>query len=397
MKQNLPASRSKSLQITILAVGTRGDLQPCCALGIGLQRAGHKVRIATHDNFAEFVSQQGFEFASIAGNFQELLQSEEGQKFLAGQNSKLVSDELLQKQLADARLACQETDVIIYTTRAYGGYHIAEELGVSCFFAACWPLSPTRTFPLLQFAQVSRNQLESTLNYASYFLIEFLSWQLSRKTINYFRTQTLNLPPLPFLGRRFRTKTPSNLSQIPVLYGFSPSLIPKPVDWPDWLYVTGFWFLDQAQDYQPPKELVDFINDGPPPVYIGFGSMIARHPEFLTEVVLEALKISQQRGILLSGWTGMGLGIKNSDRVFVIDSVPHDWLFPQMAVLVHHGGASTTATGLRAGVPSVIVPFVADQPSWGARLAQLGVSPPPLPYKNLSPKSVGCGYPRGSG
>ncbi|GAA6623445.1 glycosyltransferase [Scytonema sp. NUACC26] len=387
MTPTLPILQTK-LQITILAVGSRGDLQPYCALAVGLQRAGHKVKIATHKNFAEFVSQMDFEFAPLAVNFQELLRSPEGQKLLAGQKSKLISDELFQDLLSDARLACQGSDVIIYTSLSTWGYNIAEELGVPCFFAGCIPLTPTRTFPFLKFAEVSTNPVESLLNYASYFLMEFVLWRRSRKVINNFRTQTLKLPPLPFLGRRFRRKVPILLSQIPILYGFSPSVIPKPVDWPDSVHITGYWFLDQAKDYQPPQELVDFIHDGTPPVCIGFGSMIASQPELLTEIVLEALKISQQRGILLSGWAGIASEVKNSDQVFVIDSVPHDWLFPKMGAVVHHGGASTTAAGLRAGVPSVIVPFFADQPSWGKKLYQLGVSPSPIPYKDLSSQAL---------
>ena len=265
METNSSTQQTQALHITILAVGSRGDVQPYCALALGLQRAGYRVRIATHYNFEEFVSQLGLEFAPISGNYQELLQSEAGQKLLAGQ--------------------------------------------------------------------------------------------------------------------------PNNLSPLPILYGFSPSVIPKPADWADWLNVTGYWFLDQATTYQPPKELLDFINDGSPPVCIGFGSMTSSNPQSVTEVLLEALAHSQQRGILLSGWAGIG-NVKMPNHVFVIDSVPHDWLFPRMAAVVHHGGANTTAAGLRAGVPSVIVPFFADQPVWGQRLADLGVSPPPVLFKELSAQAL---------
>ncbi len=370
-----------------MAVGSRGDVQPYCALALGLQRAGYRVRIATHYNFEEFVSQLGLEFAPIAGNYQELLQSEAGQKLLAGQRSKLISDELFQKQLADGWASCQGTDVVIFTPLSLWGYHIAEKLAVPGFIGANIPISPTRAFPLLKFNLSPRNPFESTLNYASYLLLEFLFWQEQRETINRFRQETLNLPPLPFLGNRFRRKRPNNLSPLPIFYGFSPSVIPKPADWADWLNVTGYWFLDQATTYQPPKELLDFINDDSPPVCIGFGSMTSSNPQSVTEVLLEALARSQQRGILLSGWAGIG-NVKMPNHVFVIDSVPHDWLFPRMAAVVHHGGANTTAAGLRAGVPSVIVPFFADQPVWGQRLADLGVSPPPVPFKELSAQAL---------
>lgn len=386
MEQKLPTERTPSLRTTILAVGSRGDVQPYCALAVGLQRAGHQVQVATHSNFKEFVKGQGLEFALIAGNFQELLQSQAGQKLVTGQQTKLISDELFQKQLADAWQACQGTDVVILTPLATWGYHIAEKLAVPCLMAACIPISPTREFPFLKFANTSRNSFKRILNYTSYPLVEFLFWQQQRKNINRFREQILDLPPLPFLGNRFRKKRPPNLSPLPVLYGFSPSVIPRPADWADWLNVTGYWFLDQAVSYQPPKEMLDFIEDGQPPVCIGFGSMTTGNPQLLTEVVIEALAASQQRGILLSGWAGIG-NVK-SDNIFLIDSVPHDWLFPRMAAVVHHGGASTTAASLRAGVPTVTVPFFADQPAWGQRLTDLGVSPPPIPYKELSAQAL---------
>lgn len=387
MQHDLPAEQTQTFQITILAVGSRGDVQPYCALALGLQRAGHQVRIATHSNFEAFVSHQGLDFTPIAGDFNQLLQSEEGQKLLAGQRSKLLSDELFQQQMADAWASCQGTDVIIFNPLATWGYNIAEKLAVPCFMAATMPLSPTRAFPFLNFAIASTTPFSNIRNYASYLLMEFLFWQQQRKQVNLFRLQTLGLPPLPFLGARFRSKKPHNLSPLPVLYGFSPLVVPQPPDWSDLIDVTGFWFLDQEKDYQPPKELLDFLDDGPPPVSIGFGSMTIQNPQLVTKLVIEALEDSQQRGILLSGWAGIG-NVKLPNHVFVIDSVPHDWLFPRMAAVVHHGGASTTACGLWAGVPSIIVPFFADQPAWGQRLAELGVSPPPLPYKELSVKRL---------
>ncbi|CAA9304236.1 UDP-glucose:sterol glucosyltransferase [uncultured Leptolyngbya sp.] len=387
MQHGLPAEQTKILQITILAVGSRGDVQPYYALALGLQRAGHQVQIATHANFEAFVSHQGLEFAPVAGDYNQLLRSEEGQKLLEGERVKLVSDELFQQQMADAWVACQGTDVVIFNPLATWGYNIAEKLAVPCFMAATMPLSPTRTFPFLNFALASRTSFDRLRNYASYLLVEFLFWQQQRKQVNLFRQQTLGLPPLPFLGARFRSKKPHNLYPLRVLYGFSPIVIPKPPDWPEFLNVTGYWLLDQAKDYQPPKELLGFLDDGPPPVSVGFGSMTIRNLQLVTKLVIEALEESQQRGILLSGWAGIG-NVNLPDRVFVIDDVPHDWLFPRMAAVVHHGGASTTAAGLRAGVPSVIVPFFADQPAWGQRLAELGVSPPPVPYKELSVKRL---------
>ncbi|WP_392530000.1 glycosyltransferase [Nostoc sp. C117] len=382
---------SRQLKITILTVGSRGDLQPYCALGIGLKRAGHKVKVAAHENFESFVKKFDLEFAPIAGNIQEFLQSKQGQRLIAGEKlKKEEGDKLLLEQLESAWAASIGSEVIIYTPLASFGYHIAEKLGVPCFFASVLPLTPTGMFGFLRFGQITKNPIKKAINYGSYLLVEFLHWQRYRPLLNHFRTETLKLPPLPYLGRRFRQKTPANVSRIPVLYGFSSHVIPKPKDWPHWAYVTGFWFIDQASDYEPPLELEDFLGRKQLPLCFGFGSMTMPNPEYLTHYIVEALKKTHQGGIILSGWGNVGrtVNVKDSRRVFVIKEVPHDWLFPQVPAVVHHGGASTTAAVLRAGVPSVTVPFFADQPIWGEKLNRLGVSPAPIPYKKVSEETL---------
>jgi sterol 3beta-glucosyltransferase len=168
-----------------------------------------------------------------------------------------------------------------------------------------------------------------------------------------------------------------------MLSAYSPNIIPHSADWPDSVHVTGYFFLDTQADWQPSSELKAFLEAGDPPVYIGFGSMAGRNPEQLARLILEALAKSGQRGLLLTGWGGMRTELV-PDNVFVVDSAPHSWLFPRMAAVVHHGGAGTTAEGLRAGVPTVIVPFVFDQPFWGARVKALGLGPDPIPQKNLT-------------
>jgi UDP:flavonoid glycosyltransferase YjiC (YdhE family) len=167
------------------------------------------------------------------------------------------------------------------------------------------------------------------------------------------------------------------------VYGYSPLVVPKPPDWGEWIHVCGYWFLDAAETYQPPDDLIAFLQSGPPPVYVGFGSMIHRDPARVAEMAVKALAIAQQRGILLTGWAG--LNHRNlPDHVFQIDAAPHDWLFPRTAAVVHHGGAGTAAAGLRAGVPSIVVPFFADQHFWGERAHALGVGPKPIPQKQLT-------------
>ncbi len=160
-------------------------------------------------------------------------------------------------------------------------------------------------------------------------------------------------------------------------------MIPAPPDWGADKHVTGYWFLDDGEDWTPPPALIDFLEAGPAPIYIGFGSMSSRKPEETAELVIAALQLANQRAILLSGWSGLQK-TDLPDTVFMIDSVPHSWLFPMVAAVVHHGGAGTTAAGLRAGVPSVVVPFFGDQPFWGGRVASLGVGPTPVPRGKLT-------------
>lgn len=372
-------------QVTILAVGSRGDIQPYCALGLGLKAAGHRVRIATNRSFESFVTGLGFEFAPIAGDYKELLNSKEGQKLLAGKSSKLISDELLITQMRDAIAASQGTELFIFTTLAIWGYHIAEKLDVPSFLATSIPLSATKQFPFLQFWQQADNSVVKTLNLASYRLVEFLNWQQNRSLVAQFRKE-IGLPALPFLGARFRTHAPKYLSPTPILYGFSPSLVPRPQDWNTEAYITGDWFLGRAGSYSAPAALSEFLQAGAPPLCVGFGSMTGDLVFNATKLIFEALEATGDRAVILSGWSDLKAELPRSlrDQLFLIDAVPHDWLFPQVAAVIHHGGAGTTAAVCRAGVPSIVIPFFADQPAWGKILVKLGVSPASIPCRELT-------------
>jgi UDP:flavonoid glycosyltransferase YjiC (YdhE family) len=200
-------------------------------------------------------------------------------------------------------------------------------------------------------------------------------WQWYSPAVKALR-QRLDLPP--FTAASFE----HILHSTPLLGAYSPKVIPPPADWPASVHVTGYWFSDTQPEWQPSPEFAAFLNAGAPPVYVGFGSMGGDHPERLADVVLAAIAQSGQRGVLLTGWGGMHTG-RVPEHVFVLDAAPHGWLFPRMAAVVHHGGAGTTAEGLRAGVPSVIVPFSFDQPFWGKRIQACGLGPDPIPQKDL--------------
>jgi UDP:flavonoid glycosyltransferase YjiC (YdhE family) len=177
----------------------------------------------------------------------------------------------------------------------------------------------------------------------------------------------------------------------PIVYGYSPSFLPPPRDWPAYCYVTGYWFLDKEQDWQPDASLLDFLRAGSPPVNIGFGSMIDRDPEAMTTLVIKALERSRQRGILLNGGGGALSRERVPDQVFLLDAIPHNWLFPHVAAVVHHGGAGTTGAGLRAGKSTLIVPFISDQRFWGDQVYERGVGPKPIAHQHLSADTLAEG------
>lgn len=200
-----------------------------------------------------------------------------------------------------------------------------------------------------------------------------------RQPVSTWLETHLDISPIPLWGKSQQAYR----SQQPRLFGFSDSVISKPPDWPDWWYVTGYWHLDLIETWQPPTELKRFLAAGSPPVCIGFGSMKGDDPQALTQIALKALEQTGHRGILLTGWGGLSTA-DLPETVLKVNNVPHDWLFPKMTAVVHHGGSGTTAAALRAGVPSIVLPFMADQPFWGHRVAHLGVGPDPIPQNKLT-------------
>jgi UDP:flavonoid glycosyltransferase YjiC (YdhE family) len=171
------------------------------------------------------------------------------------------------------------------------------------------------------------------------------------------------------------------------LYGYSPSVVPTPADWGPHAQATGYWFLPRLDSWQPPRELVDFLASGPKPVCIGFGSMTTRNPAAATELVARACERARVRGLLLTGWGGLERA-KLGDDVLALDGAPHDWLFPRVAGVIHHGGAGTTSAALRAGVPCMAATFIADQQFWGRRIAALSCGPAPIPFRKLDVESL---------
>lgn len=370
------------MRIAIIALGSRGDVQPYIALGKGLKAAGHIVRLLTHENFAELISSHGLEFWPVKGNVQEFMETPKMRELLEKGNFIAISAYAAKASQGAAidwaegsLAACQGSDLLIAGVGGlFVGLSIAQKFQVPLLQSYIFPFTPTIAFPAILFPPVIA-KLGGYVNRLSHQLFRQMMWQGSRKGDRLARQQVLGLPPAPFFG-------PYGSTGYPIVYGFSPAVIPKPSDWHN-TQVTGYWYLDEAPDWQPPKALLDFLERGAPPVYIGFGSMGSRNPEQTADLILEAIARTGQRAILQSGWGGLSK-TDLPDSVLVVDAVPHAWLFPLVVAVVHHGGAGTTAAGLRAGVPSIVIPFFGDQPFWGRRIAELGVGPAPIPRKQLT-------------
>ena len=378
------------MRFTIITLGSRGDIQPYVALGLALMQSSHAVRLATHDEFEPFIRGFGLDFAPVAGNPREIVQSEQGKRWLESQSNPLrfmrglkeLTADLIWQVADDTIRASADADLLMASTLGlFSAVHIAEARGIPFIPAPLQPIEPSwhigqATFP----SAPGWLPLKPLYNRLSYTGSSLLMWQLFGKAINRLRSDILSLPPTTRGSWR-----PS--ADLPVLYGYSRHVVPKPPDWGPNAHICGYWFLDDEPGWTPPTGLLDFLDSGPRPIYVGFGSMADRAPAEMLELVLDALDRSRQRAILLTGWGGMSAS-DLPDHVYAVGSIPHTWLFPRMAAVVHHGGAGTTAAGLRAGVPSILIPFFADQHFWADRVRRLGVGPAPISRSRLTPAAL---------
>ncbi|MCG8350002.1 MAG: glycosyltransferase [Chloroflexales bacterium] len=368
--------------ISIVASGSRGDVQPYIALGKGLKAAGYDVRILASDDFDSLVASAGLEFCSTGESVERMLQNDEWRKVKESGNFLMILSRMRVAMKREAAQIAQRmttllagSDLIVTGMAGISVFSIADMLKIPVIQAYVVPFTPTRAFPSPLFPKLPWG---GVLNRLSFHLMQQVFWQ-GLKVSDVVTRRELGMPPAPFWGP-FRALSQA---QAPVLYGYSPHVLPRPNDWAANYHVTGYWFLDEPSGWAPPADLANFLNAGEPPVYIGFGSMGSRNPEAAGQLALEALARAGQRGALASGWGGLSHS-NLPETVHMISSIPHSWLFPRMAAVVHHGGAGTTAAGLRAGVPAVIVPFMGDQAFWGRRVADLGVGPAPITRKKLT-------------
>jgi sterol 3beta-glucosyltransferase len=360
--------------VTMLTVGSRGDVQPFVAFGLGLLDAGHRVRICTHPRFQALVEGQGLEFAPLAqGAVARRGETEEGRRW-ADRWSRwmpawvgLLQDarSVARRRLSDAAAGCDGADVIVASNLTQLlGWQLARDLEVPLVRALL-------NAPSYWMARRSRPRVATALRQ--------LAWLAARPWLNRVRRDALGRPPLPLHEPIGKLEAAGEL----VLYAFSPAVFPKPDGRGEATEVTGYWLLDRVVDREPSDELHTFLEAGPAPVYVGFGIQIDHDPSGTTATIVEALRRVGQRGVLQRPPESLA-GVALGEDMLTIGGVSHDWLFRRCAAVVHHGAAGTTATALCAGVPAVIVPHNSDQFSWGRRMAELGVSPTPIPRRRLT-------------
>lgn len=357
------------MRILIAAAGSRGDIAPYTGLGAHLHRAGHDVTLAATDAHAPLVHAAGLGFRGLPGRPEG---EADGRRALLRTAAAFITE--LGQGFADAVTASDPELLLLSTTTAPLGWHLTEASGLLGLGVYLQPTTPTGDFPPVV---TGARSLGRPANRAAGRLALRMADRLYTQAVSALRHR-LELPALTPAATRRRQER----ADWPVLHGFSTALVPRPRDWRPGLEVAGPWwpYADPAERLTP--EVEDFLAAGPPPVFVGFGSMAAGHGERLSEIAVRALRAAGLRGILQSG--SAGLAAEGDDDVLTVGDVPHALLFPRTAAVVHHAGAGTAAAGLRAGVPAVPVPVTADQPFWARRLAALGAATAPLPFRSLT-------------
>ncbi|KNE71975.1 hypothetical protein AMAG_15917 [Allomyces macrogynus ATCC 38327] len=356
----IPRVPPTNLRITLLTIGTRGDVQPFIALGKALRSAGHRCRLATHAEYRAWVESHGLEFRPLAGDPAEIMRLCVDHGMFTPAFIRHVSAHLgpwLRGLLDSAWDAAQGTDVLIEAAGCLGaGMHIGEATGIPVFRAFMMPWTRTRAFPHPFAPQAARGDARAGVkkatvgmyNASTFRAAEQLVWAGTRKYVNQWRREVLRLEPVASMP---------NADDVPFLYGISPTVLPPPSDWADSVHVAGYWFLDEPDvGWKAPKGLIEFLEKDPVrTVYIGFGSIVVPDPDRRPRAALPTSSL-----------------LADHPDIYELKSAPHDWLFPRVAGAMHHGGAGTTAAALRAGIPAAIKPWFGDQYFWADRIEALG-------------------------
>lgn len=381
----------------ILAFGTRGDVQPFVALARGLRGRGHDVVLAAPARFAGLAAEHGIALSVVDDGPLALMDGVAGAAVTGGVREKVALARAMPASFGPVLADCAAlasgagagADVVVHNGQIIGAPHVAERLGVPAVLALTVPLY----VPTAEFAWPGADlpaRLPGPLNRMSYLGMRGPAAMFG-STVDRWRDDELGLPRRR--GRHDPLRTPDG-GRSPVLNLVSRHVVAPPADWPPSVTTTGYWFLPAAGGLPP--AVTAFLAAGPPPVFVGFGSMAGDDPARTTRTVLDAVAAAGVRAVLATGWGGLDpSGLPGG--VLAVEQVPHDLLLPHVAAVVHHGGAGTTAAAAAAGVPQVVCPFVADQPFWARRVQALGVGPAPLPQRRLDAAGLAAALRRAVG
>ncbi len=373
------------MRITILTYGTRGDVQPFVALALELQRAGHSVRLAAPHRFADFAAHYNISFAPLPGDPEEMSALANDIRHDAFGAVKSMAEyvfSIAPPVLRAALAACDDADFIVhsffFTTIADS---LARARDIPDVSVQLLPMfMPTRAYPMVALPNIPPGASSHFTHWLTTQVFRY-AMQMGLSRLRRAEPEIGNLK----LTWPFDTSHPV---RTPLLFAYSPTVLPQPDDWKaPCVHITGYFFLEEPETYRPSQELLDFLAAGDAPVCVTFGSMVNRESERIDALVRTALAQTRQRGIILTGWGGRKPAEHTDDLVY-LDTVPHDWLFPRCKSVIHHGGVGTTAAGLRAGIPNIIVPHAIDQPFWGKRVAAIGAGPAPIDLAHLSVETL---------
>ena len=378
------------MKIVVTAAGSRGDVQPCVALGLGLKRAGHEVTFASWEPYRHLAESRGLTFHPIVGPDPDRLVEA---LVAAGRNPLGYAKRFrpllrphVGRGLRDCLAACEGADAVIYTPLGFAGFMAAEHLGLPSVGSVVTPLFIRDSgFPSAVLGRPL--PLPGDLyNRVSHPAAEQLYWRIVEPLVADARREA-GLAPMPRLrgplGEIHRQRRP-------FLLGWSPHVLPTDGRRGGWMQATGYWFLDREEAWRPQEKLRRFVEAGEPPVALGLGSMGRTRASEAGRIVwltAKALGRVGLRGVLVSDHEGTDASLPEN-VVRIPGGVPYDWLFSRVSVAVHHGGVGTTAEALRAGTPSVVVPVVPDQEFWGWRVHTLGAGPAPIPHKKLTAEKL---------
>jgi sterol 3beta-glucosyltransferase len=370
------------MRVTILAIGSRGDVQPLIALGGGLKARGFEVRLATHADFEPLARENGLDFHQLPGRAAGFFSGPAGAALRErarnpDELARFVDNYLgvfFDQLLASCWEACDAAAAVLWSWSRCGPA-FAEKLRVPVFITS---VNPVMHLPTSAFANpfvdgdsgAGRRSWSRAIPFA----------RIAQRQVGRFREA------LGLAAQSWREELRA-VRRMPHLFGFSEHVLPRPRDWRENVHVTGFWFGGSGHDAHPSPELEAFLARDEPPVAIGFSSQAGRDAARMSQVVARALDLANRRGVIVTGFGGVKPDGHN-DGVLAVDTVPYDWLLPRVAAMVHHGGAGSTAAAIRAGIPSMAVPFGYDQRLWGERIAAIGAGVEPIAASSVTAETL---------